>query len=254
MTARSIINQGNKLAVVRSEQSSKSGVLFCGGFKSNMEGSKALALDNICQHHKVDFTRFDYSGHGKSEGSFVSGNIDSWLSDTLAVVDSLESPQQLILVGSSMGAWIATLAALKRPGKVVGLVTIAAAPDFTERLLLPALSESQMSLLRNNQPVLMPSDYDDGSPYPITDQLIENSRQHCVLDKPVTLNIPVRMLHGTEDPDVPKDFSVALMNAITSDDVQLTLIKHGNHRLSSPDQLATLEHTLLKLIDQINRK
>lgn len=253
MADRSLINRGNHLAICHTQQSSSVAVIFCGGFKSSMGGSKALALDSICQQHKIDFTRFDYSGHGRSEGDFSDGNIDSWLSDTLTVIDSIASHQKLILIGSSMGAWIATLAAVKRAEKVSGLLTIAAAPDFTDLLILPSLSEQQLNLLDKNQPVLLPSEYDDGSPYPITAQLIEQSRQHTLLDKPITLNIPVRMLHGTNDQDVPNDYSIALMNNLTSDNVQLTLIKHGDHRLSSPEHLVMLERTLLELVDQVSR-
>lgn len=213
-----------------------------------MEGSKAVALERFCIENNIDYTRFDYSGHGSSDGSFAQGNIDSWLSDTLCVIDSLNPQQKLVLVGSSMGAWIATLAAINRPDQIAALTTIAAAPDFTERLLLPALSETQLKTLQKNQPLLLPSEYDDGSPYPITAQLIDNSRQHCILDKVIEIDVPVRMLHGTSDLDVPYSLSIQLMNSIRSTDIQLNLIKGGDHRLSSDDHLLVLQQTLASLL------
>lgn len=243
--------QQQRIALVETQpdtEQSTPGVLFCGGFNSTMEGSKALALERFCQQHGIAFTRFDYSGHGSSDGEFIEGNIDRWLSDTLCVFDQLDNAHKTVLVGSSMGAWIATLAALQRPAQTAGLITIAAAPDFTERLLQARLSDDQKTLLQRGQTLLMPSEYDDGSPYPISGQLIENSRAHCLLDGPVAVEVPVRMLHGTADTDVPYDLSVALMSAITSSDVQLTLVKDGDHRLSSPQHLMLLENTLLALL------
>ncbi len=243
--------QQQRIALVETQpdtEQSTPGVLFCGGFKSTMEGSKALALERFCQQRGVAFTRFDYSGHGSSDGEFIEGNIDRWLSDTLSVFDQLDNARKTVLVGSSMGAWIATLAALKRSAQTAGLITIAAAPDFTERLLQSRLSDDQKTLLQRGQTLLMPSEYDDGSPYPISGQLIENSRAHCLLDGPVAVEVPVRLLHGTADTDVPYDLSVALMSAITSSDAQLTLVKDGDHRLSSPQHLMLLENTLLALL------
>ncbi len=248
MPATFIKNGAHQLAINTRRKNSKAHIVFCGGFKSSMEGSKAIALEQFCEQKNVSYTRFDYSGHGSSDGDFADGNIDSWLSDTLCVIDSLEGVQQLILVGSSMGAWIATLAATKRPRSLAALVTLAAAPDFTERLLLPALNQSQLDTLRQHQPVLLPSDYDDGSPYHITSQLIENSRQHCVLDTVIEIDVPVRMLHGTQDLDVPYQLSIDLMNSIKSTDVQLNLIKNGDHRLSADEHLSILEQTMMQIL------
>ncbi|OED34452.1 hypothetical protein AB833_32425 [Chromatiales bacterium (ex Bugula neritina AB1)] len=232
-----------------SASDSRPAVLFCGGFKSNMGGSKALALELLCRRHEISYTRFDYSGHGISEGEFVDGNIDHWLTDTLTVFDQFCPDKKIILVGSSMGAWIATLAAVKRPSRIAGLITIAAAPDFTERLLLQRLTSKQQQQLHNGENLLVPSEYDDGTPYPISLQLIENSRKHCVLTGPIPINAPVRLLHGDADIDVPYELSIELMQAITSSDIQLTLVKNGDHRLSSPEQLALLEKTVLQLTE-----
>ncbi len=219
-------------------------IVFCGGFKSNMQGTKALALQQLCGTNHWPYVRFDYSGHGQSDGDFTAGNIDSWLHDALTVVDAVDNPQGVVLVGSSMGAWIATLIALKRTTVVKGLITIAAAPDFTKRLLNDKLDQTQLDTLNSGQPVKLPSEYDDGSPYPITLQLIENSAQHCLLDQTHALDIPVRMLHGTRDIDVPYATSIALLDALICDDAQLTLIKDADHRLSSVANIKLLESTL----------
>lgn len=217
-----------------------------------MQGSKALALEAHCKENQIAFTRFDYSGHGDSEGEFINGDIGSWLSDALCIFDEvatiIESQQKIIVVGSSMGAWIATLLSLSRKPKVAALLTIAAAPDFTEKLLLPALSDQQRAQLGNGKVLHLPTEYDEGTPYPISSRLIDHSRQHCVLGKQLDLNIPVRLLHGTNDTDVPYAMSVELMHSLQSTDCQLVLIKDADHRLSSDNDLATLISTLQSLI------
>ena len=146
-----------------------------------------------------------------------------------------------------MGAWIAMLAARERPARVGALVTVAAAPDFTERLMMQRFNREQIKQLQTTGQVLLPSEYDDGSPYPITQQLFDNSRQHCVLNHKLKIDVPVRMLHGTEDQDVPYELSIELMNTLSSNDVELTLIKNGDHRLSEPEQLTLLEQTIIGL-------
>ncbi len=240
-------SSGHQLAVNYTPGVGSTGVLFCGGFKSNQQGQKALALDSFCTREQIPFIRFDYSGHGSSQGEFIEGSIDSWLQDTLHVIDSFKETEKWIVVGSSMGAWIAVLAATARQQRVAALITIAAAPDFTERLMTQRFSATQLATLEREGQLLLPSEYDDGSPYPITSKLLEESRQHCVLQKPVHLDVPVRLLHGTDDTDVPYQLSVELMQAITSADCQLTLIKNGDHRLSEPAQLALLEQTIRQL-------
>ena len=217
-----------------------------------MQGTKALALQQLCTANRWPYVRFDYSGHGQSDGDFAEGNIDSWMHDTLTVVDAVDNPLGVVLVGSSMGAWIATLVALKRTRMVRGLITIAAAPDFTERLLHNTLDESQIQTLESGQAVELPSGYDDGSPYPITLQLIEKSRQHCLLDQSHRLDIPIRMLHGTSDIDVPYATSIALMDALVCDDARLTLIKDADHRLSSAADIKLLENTLIDMMEMLN--
>ncbi len=213
-----------------------------------MQGLKALALETFCKTNNFTFTRFDYSGHGSSDGEFTDGDIGTWLSDTLCVFDHV-TPQKAIVIGSSMGAWIATLLAQQRTNKLAGLITIAAAPDFTEKLLLPALSTQQRNQILRGETIDLASDYDDGSPYPISAHLIEQSRAHCVLNDQINLPTPVRLLHGTNDQDVPYSLSIELMQAIQSDDVQLTLIKDADHRLSSDADIHTITTTLQSLLD-----
>lgn len=225
------------------------GVIFCGGFNSSMQGLKALSLEASCIENNISFTRFDYSGHGESDGKFTEGDIGHWFKDALFIVDHVATSDRLIVIGSSMGAWIATLVAEQRTNRVAGLLTLAAAPDFTEKLLLAKLPEQQRVSLSQGNTIHIPNEYDDGTPYPVSPNLIEQSRKHCVLNRQIALNIPVRLLHGTHDNDVPYDLSMQLLQAISSKDVQLTLIKQGDHRLSSAAHLQTINQCLLELID-----
>lgn len=216
-----------------------------------MHGLKALALEDYCRRKTLTYTRFDYSGHGHSDGAFEEGDIGAWLSDALFIFDNIaakDNPHGTIVVGSSMGAWIATLLSQQRGSEVAGLITIAAAPDFTEKLLLPSLNASQHNSLGRGETIYLPSDYDDGSPYPISANLIQQSRQHCVLDKPLNLSLPVRLLHGTSDKDVPHTMSVSLMETIQGEDVTLTLIKNADHRLSGERELKILTGTIDQLL------
>ncbi len=225
------------------------GVVFCGGFRSDMTGGKAQYLEGLCQSRGQAFLRFDYAGHGESSGRFEDGTIGRWLGDTLAVLDDLtEGPQ--ILVGSSMGGWIAALAALARPNRVAGLLGIAAAPDFTEELIWDRLSGEQRARLLEDGLLLRPSDYDE-RPDPITLQLIEDGRTHLLLGAPVEINVPVRLIHGMADRDVPWQQSQRLAERIAGSDVRLTLIKDGQHRLSRPDDLALIGTELERLTGSI---
>lgn len=246
MTHQTVSNKGVNIAYHHSPASGSTRVVFCGGFNSSMNGQKALALEAMCAKENIPYTRFDYSGHGVSGGAFTDGSIDTWLSDTLCVIDHIKTPAKQVLIGSSMGAWIAVLAARQRKGRLAGLITIAAAPDFTERLMKKRFNQQQLNELKQQGQILMPSKYDDGSPYPITNRLIEESRQHCVLGTRIEFEVPVRMLHGTNDTDVPYELSIELLNTLTATDTQLTLIKDGDHRLSEPAHLEVLERTLMQ--------
>ncbi len=228
----------------------QAGVIFMGGFLSDMGGAKALTLETWCQQQGLAFVRFDYLGHGGSSGRFEDGTIGHWSEDAIAVLDQLtEGPQ--ILVGSSMGAWIMLLTALARPQRIAGLIGIAAAPDFTEDLLWQGLDEATRTRLFTEGVMWLPSDYRE-TPYAITLELIEEARQHLLLRDILPLSCPLRLLHGLNDSDVPWNTSIRLTQQLTSDDVRVTLIKEGDHRLSRPQDLALLIRTLAELRSEID--
>lgn len=210
------------------------GVVFLGGFKSDMEGTKALWLEEWARQAGRAFLRFDYSGHGASSGDFTDGAIGDWSADARAVIDAMTTGPQ-ILVGSSMGGWIALLLARAMPGRVAGLVTIAAAPDFTEDAMWAGFNADQRAALVSEGQVRLPSDY--GEPYIITRRLIEDGRDHLVLRAPLDLPFPVRFLQGTADADVAPSVAVALMDHATGPDMRLLLVKGADHRFSDPDCL-----------------
>jgi pimeloyl-ACP methyl ester carboxylesterase len=220
-------------------------VVFLPGFASDMEGEKAQALADVCAARGQAVLRFDYSGHGASGGRFEEGTIGRWRDDALDVIDAL-SDGPLVLVGSSMGGWLALLVALARPARLAGLIGIAAAPDFTERLMWASMPFSARETLMCEGRIMVPSAY--GAPYPITRALIEDGRRHLLLDGPIALTAPVRLLHGQADPDVPWELSLRLAEQITGADVTVTLIKDGDHRLSRPADLALLRRTLGGLV------
>ncbi len=211
------------------------GVVFLGGFKSDMGGTKAMFLADWAAARGRAFLRFDYSGHGGSGGAFEDGCIGDWLEDAVAVL-ALTSGRQ-VLVGSSMGGWIALLLARRLPDRVAGLVTIAAAPDFTEDSLWAGFSAAQRAALAGGF-VDLPSDY--GEPYRITNRLIEDGRRHLVLRAPLALPFPVRMLQGTADVDVPMDRALRLLDHATGPDIRLTLVRDADHRFSSAACLAMI--------------
>ena len=225
------------------------GVLFLGGFKSDMSGAKATALEAACRDENRRFVRFDYFGHGESSGQFVDGTIGRWLDDAIAVFDTLTDGPQ-VLVGSSMGGWIMLLLARARPDRVRGLVGIAAAPDFTEDLLWHAFDTEIRSALARDGIVAVPSDYED-APYPISQTLIEEGRDHLVLRSPLNLRCPVRLIHGMADTAVPWDTSRKLAETLAGDDVELTLVKNGGHRLSEPADLSRLCRVVASLCDSL---
>ncbi len=191
--------------------------------------------------------RFDYSGHGASGGRFEDGTISTWTADALAVIDRLTTGR-LILVGSSMGGWIALRVALARPARIAALIGLAAAPDFTERLMWDSMAPPERARLLAEGVLHIPSQY--GPPTPITRALIEDGRRHLLLDAPIPLDVPVRLLHGQKDPDVPWETSLRLAARITGPDVRISLVKDGDHRLSRPTDLALLAEVLAPLFGQ----
>ncbi len=222
------------------------GVVFLGGFNSDMTGTKAKALDGFCAARGQAFLRFDYSGHGTSGGAFADGTIGRWAADAACVLDALtEGPQ--VLVGSSMGGWIALLLAARlRPARVAALVGIAAAPDFTARIAEGLSAEARAAIARDGV-WHRPSAY--GDPYPITRALLEEGRDHLLLPTPpIPIAVPVRLLHGQRDPDVPWELALRVAAAVAGPDVQVILVKDGDHRLSRPEDLALLTRTLAPLL------
>jgi pimeloyl-ACP methyl ester carboxylesterase len=218
------------------------GVVFLGGYRSDMTGTKALFLEDYSRQRGRAYVRIDYFGHGASSGDFALGTIGRWRDDAIAVIDSLTTGPQ-ILVGSSMSGWIMLLAALARPERVAALVGIAGAPDFTEELLWPRLTPGQRETLMDQGRLVVPSDYDP-SGYLYTRRLIEDGRRHLLLGGPIALDMPVRLLHGMRDESVPWRLSLRLADRLTSRDVRVTLVKDGDHRLSTPADLALLAATL----------
>lgn len=237
--------RGLQLAFQRSAGGGPTLVWLC-GFRSDMAGTKAAALHDWADAHGRAFLRFDYSGNGQSEGAFADGTIGAWLEDTLAMLDA-KTDGPFILVGSSMGGWIALLAARARPARVAALVLIAPAPDFTERLMWPELTDDARGAIMETGHWDRPSAYGDG-PTPITRALIEDGRRHLLMDAPIPFDGPVRILHGQQDPDVPWRLSLELAERFTSEDVRLTFVKNGDHRLSTPADIALLRETIGALV------
>jgi pimeloyl-ACP methyl ester carboxylesterase len=222
------------------------GIVFLGGFMSDMTGTKAMALEAFCRARGQAFIRFDYFGHGASSGQFDAATIGRWRDDVLCVLDRLtEGPQ--ILVGSSMGGWLMLLAALARPARIAALVGIAAAPDATEDLMWQRLSPAQQQTIMRDGSLTVPSAYDPAG-YMLTHRLIEDGRNHLVLRGPLALSCPVRLIHGMQDHDVPWQTSLRLAERLASTDVTLTLVKDGDHRLSSAADLARLQQILGALL------
>ncbi|WP_347312887.1 alpha/beta hydrolase [Defluviimonas sp. SAOS-178_SWC] len=240
--------EGRRIAYDKTEGKGP-GVVFLGGFRSDKEGTKALALEEWSRAEGRAFLRFDYSGHGASGGEFLDGAIGDWFEDARAAIMALtEGPQ--VLVGSSMGGWIALLMARAHPEKVAGLVTIAAAPDFTEDGMWAEFSAGQRRALIEEGQVALPSDYSD-EPYIITRRLIEEGRDRLVLRAALPLPMPVRMLQGTADTDVPLSVAVRLIEHATGPDIRLTMVKGADHRFSTPDCLKLIALSVLKVVQRI---
>ena len=235
---------GNTVAYAKTD-GREPAVVFLGGFRSDMTGTKALALEASARKTGRAFLRFDYLGHGQSSGRFEDGTIGRWLDDSLAAVDALAGGK-FVLVGSSMGGWLSLLVARARADRLAGLVLIAAAPDFTERMLLKGLSAGDRARLERDGRLERPSQY---SPEPsvFTWKLIEEGRNHLLLDKKLVLPCPVRLLHGQSDPDVPWEYSLQIARHLEAPEVITTFVKCGDHRLSTPADIARLIATVEEL-------
>lgn len=225
------------------------GVLFCGGYTSDMSGTKARALEAFCRAGGRAYTRFDYTGHGASAGRFEDGTIGGWTEDALAIIDAVtEGP--LIVVGSSMGGWVMLLAALARAERICGLVGLAAAPDFTEDVLLPQATPEQRQALEEQGFWQQGSAY-GGAPYPVTRRLIEDARGRLLLRGPIPIRCPVHLLHGQRDPDVPWETALRLADRLEAEDVTIELIKSGDHRLSTGPDLERITAAVAWLAERI---
>ena len=230
--------EGRDTIAYRAMDGTSPGVMFCGGFMSDMTGTKATALEAHCRSTGRAFVRFDYAGHGESGGAFRDGTIGSWRDDALAVLDRVAMGPQ-ILVGSSMGGWIVLLLALARPERVAGLVGVAAAPDFTEDLIWSTADDETRRTLAETGEIVMPCDYGE-DPYPITMRLIEEGRDHLLLRAPIALTRPIHLLQGMRDEDVPWRTALQIAERVESERVTVELIKDGDHRLSRDEDLARL--------------
>lgn len=235
---------GERLAWRRVEGAGPT-VVWMSGFRSDMTGTKAEALAEWAAANGRDYLRFDYFAHGESSGDFQQGTITRWREDALAVIDEM-TDGPLVLVGSSMGGWLACLAALARPERLRALVLIAPAPDFTSKLMPLRFPPGAEAALRETGVWIEPSQY--GDPSPITRNLLEDGARWSILDAPVPITAPVRILQGGEDPDVPWRHALELAQAIKSPDVVFSLIKDGDHRLSREQDIARLVATVAEVV------
>jgi pimeloyl-ACP methyl ester carboxylesterase len=225
-------------------------ILWVPGFLSDMASTKALALADWAQRRGLPMLRFDYSGHGRSEGNLLQASIGDWLAEATAVLDRV-GERRTVLVGSSMGGWIALLLARKLAqegalNRLAGLVLIAPAWDMTERLMWHQMSAEIKATIERDGVYYEPSLY--GDPYPITKHLIADGRQHLLGVDTLCLDVPVRILQGMGDPDVPWGHALDLVDLLCCDDVELTLIKDGDHRQSREQDLRRLEATVAALV------
>jgi pimeloyl-ACP methyl ester carboxylesterase len=233
---------GVRLAA-RHDRGSGPGILFLHGLRSDMEGDKARALSAQARARGWEFLRLDLSGHGRSEGAFENGTIGQWRDDALLALDQIDS-RPVILVGSSIGGWIALLLAVAHPERIAALLLVAPAPDMTRRVG-DTLPHEAREALREHGVWMRPSRY--GAPIPITRRMLEDGNRLCVMDKPIPVSCPVRILHGQRDPDVPWRDSLRLAGQLQSPDVETILLKTGDHQLSQPRELALMGRTLAAL-------
>lgn len=239
--------QGRRIAVKRQDGAGP-GIVFLHGLKSDMEGTKAVALAEWAAAQGRAFLRYDASGHGQSEGRFEEGAIGDWFEDALAAIRACSRGPQ-VLVGSSMGGWLSLLIARAHPELVAGMVTIAAAPDFTEDGFWASFTAEQRQALARFGHVDLPSDY--GAPYRISQRLIEEGRGRLVLRDPLALPMPVRFLQGTEDSSVPVETALRLFGHVSGPDIRLTLVKGADHRFSTPDNMAQIEAAVQEVLSRI---
>ena len=222
------------------------GVVFLGGLASDMEGTKAKYLENWAKDSGNSFIRFDYTGHGKSSGDFSEGSIASWFQDALSVLDELTAGKQ-ILVGSSMGGWIALLLAKHKPDRVHSLIGIAAAPDFTEDYMWNSFDDKQRQKIMEEGFIYQESEYSE-EPYKISKNLITHSRKHLILREKLIFSCPVRLLQGTDDNDVPVEVATRLLDHLESPDAKLEVVKGADHSFSTESCLELISLQINQLM------
>lgn len=240
---------GHKLAYYQ-QKGEGPGVIFLCGFRSDMESTKATHLAEWCKANNIGYTRFDYFGHGKSEGEFIDFTIGKAFEDALEILDHVATGSQ-VLVGSSMGGWVGLLSAIERKRQVLGFVGVAAAPDFTERFMYLGMAPEQRAELDKEGVIYVHSEYFNND-YPITMKLIKDGREHLLMDHPIPLDLPVHLLQGQLDEDVPWQHAMDITSKVVGDDVKVTLIKDGDHRLNRPQDLALLTDAVARIRAQID--
>ena len=241
-----------KIAYMHYKGKSKIGFLFFPGFNSGMKGYKALKIYNWCKSKKYQCTLFDYSGHGNSSKKFIDSSFTEWIEDSNEILNKVTSVPQ-ILIGSSMGGWIAIKIGLLNPKKIKGILTIAAAPDFTKKLWKNHLSKAQKEKIIKNGFIIIPSDYDNEG-YTITKKIIDSGNKNLILGpKSLDIKIPLRLIHGDKDEDVSWKESLKIFNKCKSLNAELILIKNGDHRLSNKQQLEKIILTIQSLFDEVKR-
>ncbi|WP_375644373.1 alpha/beta hydrolase [Bartonella sp. MR100HLJHH] len=247
--------ENTALAVRYRKGSHSLGLVWLHGYLSDMSGDKAMLVDSFAQKNDLSCLRFDYSGHGESEGDFFQGTISRWVKESLAVFENYcEGPQ--ILIGTSMGGWIALKLAMmlaQKNKKLAGMILIAPAPDFTQTLVEPKLGSEEWKILEEKGYIERPA-VDDTEPMPFTKTLIEDGRENCVMKGCIDVGCPVHILQGMEDEDIPYQHTLTLLDHLPLHDVTLTLVRDAGHRFSRPQDLDCLETVLRSFINQINAK
>lgn len=223
-------------------------IVFLGGFMSNKNSTKAEFLFNFCKEKDINYVSFDYTGHGESSGNFLDGTISSWLDDSLDVIDNL-TQGDIMIVGSSMGGWIALLASLARPERIKALIGIAPSPDFTENLIWKKLTLDQQQELMSKDIIEITGGDKDEYKYTFTKNLIIDGRKCCIMNSKIPIKHPVILLHGYQDKTVPVDVSLKIAELLESENVKLLLSKNSNHKMASEHDLQMLEFAILSLIN-----
>lgn len=228
-------------------------VLFLTGFRSDMQGTKAVFLEEWAKKTGRGFVRFDYTGHGQSQGDFEALTVSDWVQDASDILQTLLKDKPVVIIGSSMGGWIGMLLCRLFPDQVQGFIGLAAAPDMTHALMWETFDDETQEKLMSEGKIAMDCEYDPENPYIITRQLIEDGANHLLLtDETLDLDLPIRLIHGQQDQDVPWQLSVHVMQSVVSENVALHLIKDGDHRLSRPQDLLVLSDTVTHLVDNID--